>query len=123
MISISTLTDLNLSSTQLLEEAGEILLSIILHNTRLINLYLSNNSLGNGALHVLKAIQHLTQLRILRLGDVTSGGVVSEECGEALSYAMSNNTHLEDVDLSNNNIQAVAVHVVKGLQQFTSLTV
>ena len=123
MISISTLTKLNLNSTQLLEEAGVILSSIILHNTRLVHLALSNNSLGNGALHVIKAIQHLTQLRILHLGNITSGGVVSEECGEALSYAMSNNNHLEDVNLSNNNIQAVAVHVVKGLQQITSLKV
>ena len=123
MISISTLTDLNLISTQLLEEAGEVLSSIILHNTRLVHLRLSNNSLGNGALHVMKALQHLTQLRTLHLCNVTSGGVVSEECGEALSYAMSNNNHLEDVDLSNNNIQAVAVHVVKGLQQITSLKV
>ena len=123
MISISTLKELNLNSTQLLEEAGEILSSIILHNTRLVHLDLSNNSLGNGALHVMKAIQHLTQLRTLHLSNVTSGGVVSEECGEALSYAMSNNNHLEDVDLSNNNIQAVAVHVVEGLQQITSLKV
>ena len=123
LIGISTLRNLNLNSTQLLEEAGEVLSSIILHNTRLEHLYLSNNSLGNGALHVMKAIQHLTQLRTLHLSNVTSGRVVSEECGEALSYAMSNNNHLEDVDLSNNNIQAVAVHVVKGLQQITSLKV
>ena len=100
MISISTLTDLNLNSAQLLEEAGEILSSIILHNTKLVHLYLSNNSLGNGALHVMKAIQHLTQLRTLYLSNVTLG-VVSEECGEALSYAMSNKNHLKDVDLSN----------------------
>ena len=123
MVTISTLTDLNLNSTQLLEETGEVLSCIILHNTGLAHLYLSNNNLGNGAVHVMKAIQHLTQLRKLHLGNVTSGGVVSEECGEALSYAMSNNNHLEDIDLSNNNLQEVAVHVVKGLQQLKSLQV
>ena len=123
MVTISTLTDLNLNSTQLLEETGEVLSCIILHNTGLEHLYLSNNNLGNGAVHVMKAIQHLTQLRTLHLGNVTSSRVVSEECGEALSYAMSNNNHLEDIDLSNNNLQEVAVHVVKALQQLKSLQV
>ena len=123
MVTISTLTDLNLNSTQLLEETGEVLSCIILHNTGLEHLYLSNNNLGNGAVHVMKAIQHLTQLRTLHLSNVTSSGVVSEECGEALSYAMSNNNHLENIDLSNNNLQEVAVHVVKGLQQLKSLQV
>ena len=121
MMSISTLTALNLNNSQLLQETGELLSSIILNNTMLVNLNLGNNNLGNGALHVIKAIQHLTQLRTLHLGNINITKEVCEGCGEALSHALSNNTHLENIQLNDNDINVVAIHVAKGLQQITSL--
>ena len=46
-----------------------------------------------------------------------------EVCGEALSYATSSNNHLENINLSNNNFQVVAVHIAKSLQQIISLKI
>ena len=120
--SIATLTTLNLINARLGEDAGEILSSIILHNIKLVHINLSYNNLGNGALHVIKAVQQLTQLEVLHLSNINLGEEVIKECGHALSCTIINSTQLAVLDLNMNNIEAIAIQVVKALQQINSLT-
>ena len=123
MTKISNLKVLSLKNTQLFQQAGEYLSSIILQNTGLICLDLSDNHLGSGALHVIQAMQCLTQLKILNLSNIklTLSKKLSEDCGKALLCGLMNNTNLENVNLSNNNIGPIAIQVAKGLQHISSL--
>ena len=123
MTKVSNLKCLSLQNTQLFQQTGLWLSSIILQNTGLIHLDLSDNHLGDGALHVIKAIQCLTQLKILNLSNIklTLSKKISEDCGKALLCGLMNNTNLENVNLSNNNIGTIAIQVAKGLQHISSL--
>ena len=123
MTKISNLKVLSLKNTQLFQQAGVYLSSIILQNTGLICLDLSDNHLGSGALHVIQAMQCLTQLKILNLSNIklTLSKKLSEDLGKALLCGLMNNTNLENVNLSNNNIGPIAIQVAKGLQHISSL--
>ena len=121
LLSITTLISLNLSNAQLSKDEGEILSSIILHNVKLIRINLSDNNLGNGALHVIKAIQHLTRLEVLQLSNINFGEEVIKECDQDLSYIIINCTQLAVLDLSMNNIETIAIQVAKALQHTKSL--
>ena len=120
VMNISSLVLLNLNNAHLEQDGGKMLASIILCNTNLQYLDLSDNNLGNTVFHVLKAIQHLKRLIALCLCNI-SLEKLNQECGEAFSYAIMNNVYLEIFNLDNNNIETIAIQIVKGLQQITSL--
>ena len=121
VMNMSSLVMLNLSNAHLEQESGEMLASIILCNTNLQYLDLSDNNLGNNTVfHVIKAIQHLKRLIALCLRNI-SLEKLNQECGEAFSYAIMNNVYLEIFNLDDNNIETIAIQIVKGLQQITSL--
>ena len=58
---------MNLNNNQITQEACEVLASVIIHNTRLEELYLRSNNLGIGTVKVAKALQHITTLKMLEL--------------------------------------------------------
>ena len=114
---ISTLQYLNFNNNQMTEEAGEALASVILHNTRLEKLHLSDNNLGEGTLKVLKALQHITSLKLL---DLEYNGMPKEASGE-LALALTSNKHLEELWLANNNLQSSAFVILQALSTISSL--
>ena len=66
---LSTLKLLDINNNQVTEEAGKALACVILHNTGLEKLYLHDNHLGEGTFKVAKALQHITSLISLDLGN------------------------------------------------------
>ena len=67
LATLTTLTVLVLNNNQIPHEAGEALASVIMHNTRLEELYLRSNNLGIGTVKVAKSLQHITTVKILSL--------------------------------------------------------
>ena len=123
MTKVSNLEVLILKNAQLFQQSAVCLSSVILQNSGLIYLDLSDNHLGSGALHVIKAIQCLTQLKGLDLSNInlTLSKKTSEDWGKALLCGLMKNTNLENINLSHNNIGTIAIQVSKGLQHISSL--
>ena len=119
LTTITTLTVLYLNNNQIPQEAGEALASVIMHNTGLEELYLSDNNLGVGTLKIAKALQCITTLRILGLGN---NNIPQEACDE-LALAIKSNKHLKSLLLNNNNLRSSANVILKSLTTITTLTV
>ena len=73
------------------KEAAEALASVILHNTGLEEIDISNNNLGEGTSKVAKALQQITSLRSLDFGNNN----ISKAAAGDLSLAIKSNKHLE----------------------------
>ena len=119
LTAITTLTFLNLGNNQITHEADEALASVIMHNTGLEELYLNGNSLGVGTLKVAKALQHITTLRILGLGN---NKIPQEACDE-LALAIKSNKHLKGLGLNDNNLHSSVNIILNSLTAITTLTV
>ena len=119
LTAITTLTFLNLGNNQITQETDEALASVIMHNTGLEELHLDGNSLGVGTLKVAKALQHITTLRILGLGN---NKIPQEACDE-LALAIKSNKHLEILGLNDNNLHSSANVILNSLTIITTLTV
>ena len=118
LTTIATLTVLSLSNNQITEEADEALASVIMHNTGLEELYLYGNSLGIGTLKVAKALQHITALKKLGLGN---NNIPQEVCDE-LALAIKSNKHLESLGLNDNSLLSSANIILNSLTTITTLT-
>ena len=119
LTTITTLTVLNLENNQLTQQAGEILASVIMHNTGLEDLCLNNDHLGVGALKVSEALQHITTLRILGL----SNNEIPQEACDNLTLAIKSNKHLKQLWLNDNNLYSSANIILNSLTTITTLTV
>ena len=116
---ISILKLLDLSNNQITKEAGEALASVILHNTGLEELYLSDNNLGEGLSNIMKALQHVTSLRVLGLGD---NNITKEVSGD-LAHVIKSNMHLQKLWLYNNNLKSSAIPVLQSLSTISTLKI
>ena len=114
---ISTLKYLNINNNQITEEAGEALASVILHNTVLEELHVSGNNLGKGMLTVAKALQHISSLRSLDLGNNN----ISEEVAGELALAISANEYLEEMRLYNSKLTSSAIVILQSLSTIVTL--
>ena len=92
---ITTLKVLHLNSNQIYEEASQALASVILHNTELEELDFSNSNLGEGMLVIIKALQQITSLRSIDLGNTN----ISKEASGELALAIQSNKHLQELRL------------------------
>ena len=114
-----SLQRLDLSGNHIPEEACEAIASVILNNTELEYLVLSDNSFGKGTLDIAKALQELYLLKVLELGNVNMPDEISEE----LALAIECNLFLNTVNLSDNDMQSSAVVILQALAKITSLRV
>ena len=119
LATIATLTVLGLNNNQIPQEAGEALASVIMHNTRLEELYLRSNNLGIGAIEVAKSLQHITTLKVLSLDNNN----IPQEASEELALAIKSNEHLEKLLLSNNNLHSSAIVILNSLATIATLAV
>ena len=114
---ISTLKLLNINNTQTMDEAGEALASVVKHNTGLEELYLNDNILGEGMLIIIKALQQITSLRSINLGNNN----MSKEASGELALAIQSNKHLEELWLYNNNLKFSAIAILQSLSTISNL--
>ena len=119
LATITTLTVLGLDDNQIPQEVGEPLASVILHNTRLEELYFDNNNLGMGTVKVAKALQCITTLKMLAL----SNNNIPQEALEVLALGITSNEQLEKLWLSDNNLHSSAINILNSLATITTLTV
>ena len=111
------MTVLDLSNNQITQEAGKALASVIMHNTRLEELYLDCNSLGIGTVKVAKSLQHITTLRVLSLDN---NYIPREACNE-VALAIKSNTYLKGLCLNSNCLHSSLVLVLQALQSISNL--
>ena len=116
---IATLTVLDLNNNQIPQEAGEALASLIMHNTRLEELYLSSNNLGIGTMKIAKSLQHITTLKVLSLDN---NNIPQEAC-EELAVAIQSNEQLEKLSLNDNNLHSSAIVILNSLVTIATLKV
>ena len=114
---ISTLKVLNISDIQITKEASEGLATAILHNKGLEELYLSNSNLGEGALQVVNALQQITSLKVLDLGNCN----LPKEICEELAHVIDCNKYLEKLLLPNNNLCSSTVLILQALSRNSTL--
>ena len=119
LATISTLTVLDLSNNQIPQEAGEAIASVIMHNTRLEELYLHSNNLGIGTVKVAKSLQHITTLKMLSL----TSNKIPQEASEELGLAIESNQLLKKFWLSSNNLHYSANVILNSLATISTLTV
>ena len=119
LTTITTLTVLGLNNNQISQEAGEALASVIMHNTRLEELYLDSNNLGIGTVKVAKSLQHITTLRVLSLDN---NNIPQEAC-EELALGIKSNEQLEKLWLNDNNLHSSAIVILNSLATITTLRV
>ena len=117
LTTISTLKNLNINNNHITEEAAEALASVILNNTGLEEIDISNNNLGEGTLKVAKALQRITSLRSLDFGNNN----ISKAAAGDLALAIKSNKHLEKLCLHDNNLHSSAIDILKSLSTISSL--
>ena len=116
---LSSLKTLDLQDNQLNDNTAELLASVILNNSVLKSLNLCNNSIRKGALQIAKALQHITSLRLLNLGD---NMLIKEVCNE-LACAFKYNVNIESLCLHDNKLQSSALVILQSLSTITTLKV
>ena len=110
---ISKLKTLNLSGNHMTGQVAEDLAIVIKINPGLEHLHLSNNDLKSSAVVILKALHETSKLKTLNL----SGNHMTEQVAEDLAIVIKNNSGLEHLHLSNNDLKSSAVMILKALQR------
>ena len=115
---ISNITLLNLHNNQLTKEAGDALVSIILNNAKLEDLYLGSNQLQVGALKVIQALKSLSTLKVLDLNDNN----ITEYVADELSSAIDCNPLFSTLRLRSNKLKTTgAIKIFNSLTKLTTL--
>ena len=111
---------LNLNNNYIGEEAADDIAAVLFHNTKLQELYLSDNNFRAGTIKIAKGLQKATNLTILNLNNNNIG----EEAADDIAAVLFHNIKLQELYLSDNNFRtAGAIKIAKGLQNATNLTI
>ena len=108
----SKLETLNLSGNNMTGQVAEDVAFVIKNNPSLEHLHLYNNDLKSSAVVILKALQGNSKLITLNLICNNMTGQVAED----LAIIIKNNSGLEHLHLSNNDLKSSAVVILKALQ-------
>ena len=115
----SKLTFLNLSNNTMIGRFVEDLANVIISNSGLEQLYLSDNNLKSSVVVILKALQENSKLKILNL----SSNNMTEQVAEDIGIIIKNNSDLEELYLHNNDLKSSAAVILKALQGNSKLKV
>ena len=113
----SKLEVLNLSYTNITEQAAESLAKAIKNNSGLEALYLTNNDLRSSATVILQALKENSKLKVLNLNDNNMTGQVAND----LANVIKNNSGLEELYLSNNDLRSSATVILQALKENSQL--
>ena len=115
--SISTVTYLNLETTNLINEAADAIASVIKSNTGIEQLYLGNNKLGAGALKIVRALKEVSSLKVLDLTNNNISGIIADDLAAVIDH-----NSLQKLWLANNDLRSCASTILQSLSKITTLT-
>jgi len=110
---------LDLSNNNLPSEVSGELANAIRSNCSLENLSLHSNNLQSSCISILQALQHIITLKSLDI----SNNQISKKAGSFLASVILNNNLIEELHLSNNNLQTGGNEIVKALSYMSSIKV
>ena len=110
---ISTLKDLNINNNQIGEGGGEVLASVIMNNTGLRELYISNNNIQNSAMKISEALQCIVNIESL---DISFNNLTERVCDKLVGL----NNSLTKLQL-HNKLQSSLIIILKALCSTTNL--
>ena len=115
----SQLKKLNLNSNSMSGKVAEDLANVIRSNSGLEQLYLSDNNLKSSAIVILQALKDNSQLKFLNLNSNNMTGKVAED----LANVIRNNSGLEQLCLSDNNLKSSAIVILQALKDNSQLKI
>ena len=115
----SKLKMVNLSSNYMTGHVVEDLVNVIKNNSNLRQIALENNILGPSAAVILQALKEKYQLKLLNLNSNNMTGQVAED----LANVIQNNSGLEELYVSNNNLGPSACMILQALKQKSKVKV
>ena len=113
------LKTLNLTNNNMTGYIAEDLANVIKNNSGLEQLYLSGNDLKLSTVVILQALTNNLQLKILNLSKNSMTGQVAEN----LANVIKNNSGLEELYLSDNDIKLAAVVILQALKNNSQLKI
>ena len=116
---ISQLKVLSLNRNNMTGQAAEDLANVIKNNLGLERIYLSDNDFKSSAAVILQALKDNAQLKILSLNNNKMTGEVAED----LANVIKNNSGLEELYLSDNDLRSSAVVILQALAKISQLEV
>ena len=116
---ISTLTKLYINNNHITDKVADDIGTILSCNTQLQELDISNNWFqAMGITKITKGLQKISTLKRLYICNNISGEAVDD-----IAAAISTNTRLQEINLSNNDFQSTgAIKIAKALQNMSTLT-
>ena len=115
----SQLKVLNLNSNNMTGQVAEDLANVIKNNSYLEKLGLENNNLGPSATVILQALKENSQLKVLDLDGNNMTGQVAED----LANVIKNNSGLEELYLSRNDLRSSATVILQALKGKSKLKI
>ena len=108
-LSQSSMTAIDFNITNMTREMAHMLIHIIHNSPLLQELMLRQNNLGTGKIiRISQALKSASKIRNLNFG----GNQVTEEATHALTSVISHSSKLQELYLSNNNLQAGAFEIM-----------
>ena len=116
---ISSLTTLHINHNIITHKAADHIAAAISCNTKLQEIDISGNDLHTTDVrNIMKALQGIHTLKMLFLGN----NVISCEAADDIAAVISCNTKLQEIDISENNLQTAGVRIImKALQGIHTL--
>jgi len=115
---LSRLRILDLNDSGMNADVADELASAVISNSSLEDLRLKSNKLTTrGVVKIAKSLSCISTLKVLNIRH----NQVTEEAADALSSAISNNTYMEYLWLSNNNLQAGVLKILRALETLPKL--
>ena len=121
---ICTLRKLYLSNNNITDEAADYVADAIFCNTKLQEIDVGkNNFQTTGMITIIKALQKICTLKILNLSYCSNNITDSVAIAYDIATAISSNIHLQELDISGNNVQGLStVIIARSLQRISGLT-
>ena len=117
---IMYLRKLNISCNEVFTKGARSIAMFLSHNTNLEELDLSANFMQTSdIIMIFKSLRHISSLKKLYIND----NMITDEATEDIAVVLSQNTKLEELDVSCNNLQTTGViKIFRGIEHTSTLT-
>ena len=116
---ISSLTKLYINNNKITSEAADDIAAAVFYNPHLEEFDISENEIeGSGAIKLVRSFQQISALKKL----FVDHNMITDEAADDIAAAISCNTELQEIDISENNFHTAGViKIMKALQEIHTL--